>query len=235
MKPTRCILAASILCSAQAFAAQSVIPEPLPADRYTKLVESSPFSVATPVAAPVEDAPNFAANLHVMGIAKLRDAEGKERDYVTIKSHADQTSFTLTTGAANKEGIELAGVEWVDRIGKSKVTVKKGTEVATLEFDQANLHAAAPAVPAPAVPKPGVPGVSVQQQRPGGGMPAPVLPNSGMINGQKPAQRVAPVIPRPNSVPPVVNQPQALPGATNPQAAGQSDTRRRIRVINSKP
>ena len=121
-----------------------VLPEAYPAERYEKLIENSPFAVGTPQEPPAApDAPGFATNLYVMGVAQLRDTEGKERDFVTIKSRADQSTFSLSSGAVpNPDGIELGAVEWSQRVGKSKVTIRKGTETAVLEFDQAALQAA---------------------------------------------------------------------------------------------
>src|SRR4051794_1608459 len=74
----------------------SILPDPLPADRYQKMIEDSPFAVATKVEVAPDPAPNFAANLYVMGIAKLRDGDGKEKDFVTVKSRADQATFSLS-------------------------------------------------------------------------------------------------------------------------------------------
>lgn len=164
----------------------------------------------------------------------MRDAEGKEKDFVTIKSSADQTTFSLFSSEPNKEGVELTGIEWSDQVGKSKVMLKKGSDFETLLFDQANLRTQ-PTVPNGVPPRPGSPGVPPPR------MGGTVMPNNvqPMIGGQKP--RIQPIVPRPNSVPPGINQPQpqAVPkaGAVGPGASPgpSSDQRKRIRVINSNP
>jgi hypothetical protein len=209
-------------------AAQPVLPEAYPAERYEQLIENSPFAVGTvqePAAAP--DAPGFAANLYVMGVAQLRDSEGKERDFVTIKSRADQSTFSLSTGAApNRDGLELGAVEWSPRVGKSKVTIRKGTETAVLEFDQASLQAApiaggggAEGMPRTARPSP---------QPPGQAVPEAVL-EMMKRNSQQPPRPGLPI----QSPGARVLSP-ALRGAPQP-AANPGEPRRRVRVISSKP
>jgi hypothetical protein len=59
------------------FAAQKVLPEPLPASRYDKMLDGSPFALATKTEAPVEKGPGPFANLFVAAIYQMKDMEGK--------------------------------------------------------------------------------------------------------------------------------------------------------------
>lgn len=215
----------ALVLAAPVFAAQTIIPEPFPEERYAKMIESEPFKLATAPVAPVEKGPGPFAQLFVAAIARFNTPEGKQEDVVTVKSRADQSTFTLSGTEPNKEGYQIAGIEWSEKVGASKVTIKKGTEFGTLEFDQANLQAApqAAARPQPGVPQPGGPN-------------AAGIPRGGAR---------LPVVPRPGSVAPVPAQPQpqgqlqpqqALPGqAPNVNGAAPVAPQRRVRVINAKP
>src|SRR6476619_4619719 len=91
MNAIRLLLAGAAL-GTPAFGVQNVLPEPLPASRYEKMMESSPFALATATAAPVEKGPGPFANLFVSAITQEKDADGKIQDVVTIKSRADQST-----------------------------------------------------------------------------------------------------------------------------------------------
>lgn len=216
------LLLAGALLAEPAFAAHTVLPEPLPASRYEKMIESSPFALATATAAPVEKGPGPFANLFVSAIAQLKDADGKVQDVVTIKSRGtDQGTFTLVGNEPNKDGMQLASIEWSDKVGATKVTLKKGTEFGTVEFDQANVQG--PSQP-PALPRTLQPG----------GVPLPAVP--GGNPQQRPGARL-PVVPRPTTVAPVPNA-AVSPQAVQPngaQGVQQGAAPRRVRVINSKP
>ena len=215
-------LAALVALSAGAVAAQSILPEALPAGRYEKLIESSPFALAT-AAEPVKEAgPGPFAHLYVAAVAQLKDATGKVEDVVTIKSRSDQTSFTLA-GTEAKDGFQIATIEWSDRVAATKVTLKKGSEFGTIEFDQANAKG-------PPQPPPG------PSPRPGQGPGGIAIPGANQL--QRPGARL-PVVPRPTTVAPV-----ATPQVANPQPAGAqgtatpanaNDRPRRVRVIKSNP
>jgi hypothetical protein len=223
MKATPLVLGALVL-SAPAFAAQSTIPEALPASRYEKLIDSSPFALATKAEAPAEKGPGPFVNLTVAAIAQIKDAQGKTQDIVTIKSRADQSTFTLI-GNEPTHGYQVAGIEWSDRVGATTVTLKKGSEFGPVKFDEANLRASAQ------------PAVAPRPMQPGGQVPG--APNSNLLqrSGARPA-----VVPRPTTVAPVPNQPApAVQGTVQPNANPQlpgntgTDRPRRVRVINSKP
>lgn len=210
---------AGALLTEPAFAAHTILPEPLPASRYEKMIDSSPFALATVTAAPAEKGPGPFANLFVSAIAQLKDADGKVQDVVTIKSRADQSTFTLVGNDAGKNEIQLASIEWSDKVGATKVTLKKGTEFGTVEFDQANLQGPSQPAPVPRALQPGV--------------PLPVVP--GGNPQQRPGARL-PVVPRPTSVPPVPTAAVPPQGVQPNGAQGlqQGATPRRVRVINSK-
>jgi hypothetical protein len=119
-------------CFAAFGATTQDIPSAFPASRYEPLIKSLPFALATPVAAVA--APGFAANMYLTGVAKIGS-----QNFVTIATRDQPPAhFSLTPGET-ADGISLVSVEWSEAVGKSKATIKKGTEFATLEFDQATM------------------------------------------------------------------------------------------------
>jgi hypothetical protein len=107
--------------------------------RYEALRAHSPFSLATE--APPAPAPqaSFAANWFVSGIGRIGDA-----DYVTIKSRDQSQEFSLYGREINVNSVALVSVTWSDNVGKSTVILRKGTETARLEFNEAELRAVPP-------------------------------------------------------------------------------------------
>jgi hypothetical protein len=128
-------------------AADSVLPSPLPQARYEALRKKSPFAPATAAPTPAVAAPGFAIDWFVSALAKIGD-----RDFVTIQSRDGQKRFSLFAGETGLDGITVNTIEWAPDITKSKVVVKKGTELASLEFDQAAATRIAPALTMPNVP-----------------------------------------------------------------------------------
>jgi hypothetical protein len=203
--------------SARAVESKASLPGAWPASRFENLIQRSPFAPATPPVAPVVTA-NFASSLYVSSIAAIGD-----KYLVTISSREQPNKIFLATGEEGADGLTLVGVEYSDESGKSKAVVKKGDETATLEFDQAAIQqgaaqaAAQAAAPVPAAPRPwdpsqaGRPSAGVRPRGnvpppvPGPGHPVRTLPQQGYLQQNQP------------------------PGTTAPQ------TRRRIRIINSKP
>jgi len=114
-------------------------------DRYQGMIDRSPFAVAsqgaTPPSAP--DAVGFAKDLVLTGVVRLNDGE-----YVTIASRDQSQRFGLMRGETYN-GITVASVEWSDAIGKTKVTLKRGSEYGVVSFDEAvvNNNGAAGAAP----------------------------------------------------------------------------------------
>ena len=195
-----CILPSAVCVTA----ADSVLPAPLPPARYVAMRQKSPFAPPTVAAMPVAT-PGFAVDWFVSGLAKIGD-----KDFVTIQSRDGQKRFSLFVGEPGPDGITLTKIDWAPEIAKSKAVVKKGTETASLEFDQAAASRAA--------------GALAQMPFAAGGQPPPTPPMRGPILPNSP--------PRPQSF-----DARALPspGAAQVFQPGQPDQRRRIRIINSPP
>jgi hypothetical protein len=183
------------------------VPKPFNFDRYQAMLDRSPFAVATAVVAPVA-APNFAKDLYIANAAHSADG-----DMVTIASNADKNFKKYLTTTTPEDGYSITNIEWSDKVGATKVTIAKDSQVATLTFNEALLHAplaSGAQNPNPqkeaamqAQPQPIVPGVILPPtaQKPA---PVPMLPT--------PPARVRGVIPR-NPAP---NSAQA-PAAADPE------------------
>jgi hypothetical protein len=138
--------------------ADDVLPPRFNFDRYTAMVNHSPFAIATAVAAPAAT-PDFAKDLYVANAA--RSSEG---DMATIMSSSDQNFKKYLTTKEPVDGYSIAGIEWSEKAGATKVTIGKDGKFATLTFNQALLSQAAPAGPrapdqvsqaVPLIPPPG--------------------------------------------------------------------------------
>jgi hypothetical protein len=135
--------------------AEDVLPPQYNFDRYSKMVDQSPFAVATAVAAPAAT-PDFAKDLYIANAARSQDG-----DLVTIASTADHNFKKYLTTKEPVDGYSVANIEWSDKVGQTKVTISKDGNFATLTFNQALLSQASPgggvaarALPAPAMPVP---------------------------------------------------------------------------------
>jgi hypothetical protein len=135
--------------------AEDVLPPQYNFDRYSKMVDQSPFAIATAVAAPAAT-PDFAKDLYIANAAKSQDG-----DLVTIASTADHNFKKYLTTKEPMDGYSIANIEWSDKVGQTKVTISKDGNFATLTFNQALLSQASPgggvaarALPAPALPVP---------------------------------------------------------------------------------
>ena len=157
--------------------AEEVLPPQFNFDRYSKMVEHSPFAVATEVAAPAAT-PDFAKDLYIANAA--RSPEG---DMVTLASTADHNFKKYLTTREPVDGYSIANIEWSDKVGATKVTISKDGNFATLTFNQALLSQSGPnpglasrafAPPMPAAPNPltSLPNPAVQNLPPG--LPAEV-------------------------------------------------------------
>lgn len=152
-----CALGMAIMAVAgwQIVQADDDLPKRPNFDRYKGMLDHSPFTVATAVAAPV-GAPNFARDLYVANAAKSPDG-----DMVTIASSSDKEFKKYLTTKEAVDGYGIASIEWSERVGETKVTISKDGQFATLSFNQALI----------ASPVPGRPPISQQPpQRP---MPLP--------------------------------------------------------------
>lgn len=124
------------------------IPSALPADRYTAMGANCPFATATPTVAAPSPQASFAANWFISGIARIGDS-----DFVTVKARDLSTQFSLFGNEPNSEnGVILASVNWSETIGKSTVVLRRGTETAKLEFNEAQIHSAPPPAAEPGKP-----------------------------------------------------------------------------------
>lgn len=140
--------------------AEEVLPAQFNFGRYSKMVDHSPFAVATEVAAPAAT-PDFAKDLYIANAA--RSPEG---DMVTLASTSDHNFKKYLTTREPVDGYSIANIEWSDKVGATKVTISKDGNFATLTFNQALLsqgasnpslagRAFAPPMPNPAtVPSP---------------------------------------------------------------------------------
>ena len=230
MKKHLSLLAVAAIATVDAFpAAAPTIPQRPPPETYEKLTEDWPFALATaptPVAAPVI---GWSSNYYVSGIGK-QTTDGTEEVYVAIKKKDGTGAFSLFGNKKNDaEDVSVAGIEWSDSIGKSRVTLKRGSEFATIEFDQAALQAAAqhqpPAQPArPGMPNP--PGVRQPMIRPPG---APAVPRP--TNIPQPVPQAAAIQPGPSNT----NITPSNVGPANTGPANPNASKQRVRVIKSTP
>jgi len=140
--------------------AEDVLPPQYNFDRYSKMVDQSPFAIATAVAAPAAT-PDFAKDLYIANAARSQDG-----DLVTIASTADHNFKKYLTTKEPVDGYSIASIEWSDKVGQTKVTISKDGNFATLTFNQALLSQVSPGggvaarpLPAPAAPVPNPGGV----------------------------------------------------------------------------
>jgi hypothetical protein len=141
--------------------AEEVLPPQYNFDRYSKMMDKSPFAVATAIVAPAA-APDFSKDLYIANAAKSQDG-----DLVTIASTADHNFKKYLTTKETVDGYSISNIEWSDKVGGTKVTISKDGNFATLTFNQALLSQASPGggvgarpLPVPEVPIPNPGGVS---------------------------------------------------------------------------
>src|SRR5881392_2452114 len=118
--------------------AEEVLPPQYNFDRYSKMVDQSPFAVASAVAAPAAT-PDFAKDLYIANAARSQDG-----DLVTIASTADHNFKKYLTTKEPVEGYSISNIEWSDKVGGTKVTISKDGNFATLTFNQALLSQSSP-------------------------------------------------------------------------------------------
>jgi hypothetical protein len=182
--------------------ADDVLPPRFNFDRYSAMVDHSPFAIATAVALPAAT-PDFAKDLYVANAARSPDG-----DMVTIASSSNQNFKKYLTTREPVDGYNIASIEWSDRVGATKVTISKDGNFATLTFNQALLsqRASPNAPPAPGQMRQGVPLVP-----PSGPRQAPRARVRDVIQGN-PKAVVVPTpnvpLPTPNLEPPQVINPQ---------------------------
>lgn len=119
--------------------ADDVLPPRFNFDRYTRMVDQSPFAIATAAVLP-EATPDFAKDLYIANAA--RSPEG---DIATIMSSSDRNFKKYLTTREPVDGYSIASIEWSEDVGKTKVTITKDGQFATLIFNQSLLSQAASA------------------------------------------------------------------------------------------
>ena len=146
--------------------AEDVLPPQFNFDRYSKMVDQSPFAIATAVAAPAAT-PDFAKDLYVANAARSPDG-----DMVTLASTSDHNFKKYLTTKEPVDGYSLASIEWSDKVGETKVTIGKDGNFATITFNQALLSQTAPNGGAPRALPPPMPSIPVPNP---GGVPNQAL------------------------------------------------------------
>ena len=119
--------------------ADDVLPPRFNFDRYTRMVDQSPFAIATAAALP-EATPGFARDLYIANAS--RSPEG---DMATIMSSSDRNFKKYLTTREPVDGYSIASIEWSEDVGKTKVTISKEGQFATLIFNQSLLSQSASA------------------------------------------------------------------------------------------
>src|SRR5438477_9786638 len=179
-----CITLATTLAMAGATYSQAeeVLPPKYNFDRYSKMMDQSPFAVASAVAAPAAT-PDFAKDLYIANAA-----HSPEGDLVTIASSSDHNFKKYLTTKEPVDGYSIASIEWSDRVGETKVTISKDGQFASITFNQALMSQSSPAAPNPLPNEPNM------------------MPNEPDITAAPPTG-AAPALPVPTPfVPPVSNQ-----------------------------
>ncbi len=204
MRYSLALMSVFALLSAITGRGDDVLPPRFNFDRYSAMVDHSPFAIATAVALPAAT-PDFAKDLYVANAA--RSPEG---DMVTVASSSDQNFKKYLTTREPVDGYSIASVEWSDRVGATKVTISNEGKFATLTFNQALLsqRASPNAPPAP------------------GQMPqtVPLMPSSGPIKA--PRARVRDMIQqKPKSV--TERTPNPMPNLELPRINPQEQRRRK--------
>jgi hypothetical protein len=152
VKNSLALLSGFAILGAFSARADDVLPPRFNFDRYTRMLDHSPFAVATAVAVP-EATPDFAKDLYVANAA--RSPEG---DMATIMSSSDQNFKKYLNTKEPVDGYSIASIEWSEKVGETKVTISKDGKFAMLPFNQALLSQAAPPGPrAPAQVSPNLP------------------------------------------------------------------------------
>ena len=174
--------------------AEEVLPPQFNFDRYSKMVDHSPFAIATAVAPPAAT-PDFAKDLYIANAA--RSPEG---DMVTLASSSDHNFKKYLTTKEPVDGYSIANIEWSAKVGATKVTISKDGNFATITFNQALLSQPAPNA-----------GVVSRALTPP--MPAPMVTN--------PASVPNPVLPKlPAGVPAEIQQLMPSQDAARPRSRG---------------
>jgi len=129
----RVTLMSGLVFGVTCFARADDLPVKLGFDRYKGILEHSPFAVATAVVAPAAT-PNFAKDLYIANAAKSPDG-----DMITIASMTDRDFKKYLTTKGPVDGYAITNIEWSDDVGKTKATISKDGQYASLGFNEAEL------------------------------------------------------------------------------------------------
>src|SRR5436309_13716086 len=99
--------------------AEEVLPPQFNFDRYSKMVDHSPFAVATEVAAPAAT-PDFAKDLY-----SANSARSPEGDMVTLPSTSVHHFKKYLNPREPMERYSIAKIVWWDKVGATKVTISR--------------------------------------------------------------------------------------------------------------
>ena len=181
--------------------ADDVLPPRFNFNRYSAMVDHSPFAIATAVALP-SATPDFARDLYVANAA--RSPEG---DMITIASSSDQNFKKYLSTKQPLDGYSIASIEWSDRVGATKVTISKDGKFASITFNEALLLSQ----PAPNAPPVAAPPTAAVPPLPF--VPSPLVAPSVPRKAPRPHVRGtiqrnprAVPVPTPNPGPPQVEQ-----------------------------
>ena len=114
--------------------ADDVVPSHFTFDRYARMLDHSPFAVATAVALP-EATPDFAKCLYVVNAA-----HSSEGDIATIMSSSDQKLKKYLTTKEPVDGYSIVSIEWSQEARETKVTISKDGKFATLTLIKRYCH-----------------------------------------------------------------------------------------------
>src|SRR5260370_42047747 len=99
--------------------AEEVLPPQYNFDRYSKIMDQSPFAIASAVAAPAAT-PDFAKDLYIANAAKSQDG-----DLVTLASTANHNFKKYLTTKEPVHGYTIANIEWSDHWVQIEVTTAR--------------------------------------------------------------------------------------------------------------
>lgn len=106
------------------------IPQRPNFDRYTNMLQHSPFAVATAVVAPAPT-PTIFKDLYIANAAHTDQA-----DFVTVISASDKNFREYLSTETPVDGFSISNIQWSEKMGETKVTVTKDGQFATLGFNQ---------------------------------------------------------------------------------------------------
>src|SRR5438128_6224690 len=129
MKYSLTLISAATLLGVICAQAEDVLPPRFAYDRYSKMVDNSPFAIATAVVAPAAT-PDFAKDLYVANAARSPDG-----DLVTLASTSDHNFKKYLTTKEPMDGYSIVNIEWSDKVCATKTTISKAGKFASLTFN----------------------------------------------------------------------------------------------------